>query len=148
MSQIPLPERGQPIDLAYIYQIAEAINTLSAQITPSTNRYVTIETPLDGKQSVLSSGVKMNAAYINVTSTSASVLAGQEEDFSYSFPAEYKFAPVATATLVNIGGTASGKDASVFIKNVTTSRIDGTVRFNSGGELTVGVNLIVIGIPN
>ena len=148
MSQIPLPERGQPIDLAYIYQIAEAINTLSAQITPSTNRYVTIETPLDGKQSVLSSGVKMNAAYVEVTSTSATVLAGQEQTFSYSYPAEYKFAPVATATPVNVGGTAAGKDVSIILKNVTTSRVDGIIKFNSSGDLTVGVNLIVIGIPN
>jgi hypothetical protein len=147
MSQIPLPERGQPIDLAYIYQIAEAINTLSAQITPSTNRYVTIETPLDGKQSVLSSGVKMNAAYVEVYNN-ATVLAGQEQPFSYSYPAEYKFAPVATATPVNIGGTTAGKDISIILKNVTTSRVDGVVKFNASGDLTVGVNLIVIGIPN
>jgi hypothetical protein len=147
MSQIPLPERGQPIDLAYIYQIAEAINTLSAQITPSTNRYVTIETPLDGKQSVLSSGVKMNAAYIEVYNN-ATVLAGQEQPFSYSYPAEYKFAPVATATAVNVGGTTAGKDVSIILKNVTTSRVDGIVKFNANGDLTIGVNLIVIGIPN
>lgn len=147
MSQIPLPERGQPIDLAYIYQIAEAINTLSAQITPSTNRYVTIETPLDGKQSVLSSGVKMNAAYVEVYNN-ATVLAGQEQPFSYSYPAEYKFAPVATATPVNVGGTTAGKDISIILKNVTTSRVDGIVKFNASGDLTIGVNLIVIGIPN
>ncbi len=147
MSQIPLPERGQPIDLAYIYQIAEAINTLSAQITPSTNRYVTIETPLDGKQSVLSSGVKMNAAYVEVYNN-ATVLAGQEQPFSYSYPAEYKFAPVATATPVNVGGTTAGKDVSIILKNVTTSRVDGIVKFNASGDLTIGVNLIVIGIPN
>lgn len=147
MSQIPLPERGQPIDLAYIYQLAEAINTLSAQITPSTNRYVTIETPLDGKQSVLSSGVKMNAAYIEVYNN-ATVLAGQEQLFSYSYPAEYKFAPVAVATPVNVGGTTAGKDISIILKNVTTSRVDGIVKFNANGDLTIGVNLIVIGIPN
>lgn len=148
MSQIPLPERGQPIDVTYVYQIADAVNNLSSQIAPSTNKYVTIETPLDGKQNVLSSGVKINAAYIEVTSTSATVLAGQEQSFSYSYPAEYKFSPVATATPVNVGGTAAGKDVSVILKNVTTSRVDGIVKFNANGDLTVGVNLIVIGIPN
>lgn len=147
MSQIPLPERGQPIDLAYIYQIAEAINNLSAQITPSTNKYVTIDTPLDGKQNVLSSGVKMNAAYVEVYNN-ATVLAGQEQPFSYSYPAEYKFAPVATATPVNVGGTTAGKDVSIILKNVTSSRVDGIVKFNTNGDLTIGVNLIVIGIPN
>jgi hypothetical protein len=147
MSQIPLPERGQPIDVTYIYQIADAINNLSSQITPSTNKYVTIQTPLDGTQSVLSSGVKMNAAFIEVYNN-ATVLAGQEQSFSYSYPAEYKFAPVATATPVNIGGTSAGKDVSVILKNVTTSRVDGIVKFNTNGDLTVGVNLIIIGIPN
>ena len=147
MSQIPLPERGQPIDVTYIYQIADAINNLSSQITPSTNRYVTVDTPLDGKQSVLSSGVKINAAYVEVYNN-ATVLAGQEQSFSYSYPAEYKFAPVATATPVNIGGTSAGKDVSVILKNVTTSRVDGIVKFNTNGDLTVGVNLIIIGIPN
>lgn len=147
MSQIPLPERGQPVDLAYIYQIAEAINNLSSQITPSSNKYVTIETPLDGKQSVLSSGVKMNAAYVEVYNN-ATVLAGQEQPFSYSYPAEYKFAPVATATPVNVGGTTAGKDVSIILKSVTSSRVDGIVKFNSNGDLTIGVNLIVIGIPN
>lgn len=147
MSQIPLPERGQPIDVTYIYQIADAINNLSSQITPSTNKYVTVDTPQDGKQSVLSSGVKINAAYVEVYSN-ATVLAGQEQSFSYSYPAEYKFTPVATATPVNIGGTNAGKDVSVILKNVTTSRVDGIVKFNSNGDLTIGVNLIILGIPN
>lgn len=147
MSQIPLPERGQPIDVTYIYQIADAINNLSSQIAPSTNKYVTVDTPQDGKQSVLSSGVKINAAYVEVYSN-ATVLAGQEQSFSYSYPAEYKFTPVATATPVNIGGTNAGKDVSVILKNVTTSRVDGIVKFNSNGDLTIGVNLIILGIPN
>jgi hypothetical protein len=147
MAQIPLPERGQPIDLTYIYQIADAVNTLSNQVAPSTNKYVTVETPLDGKQSVLSSGVKMNAAYIEVYNNS-SVLAGSEQPFSYPYPAEYKFAPVATATPVNVGGTTAGKDITVILKSVTTSRVDGIVKFNASGDVTVGVNLIIIGIPN
>lgn len=147
MAQIPLPERGQPVDLSYIYQIADAINNLSTQVAPSTNKYVTVETPLDGKQSVLSSGVKMNAAYVEVYNNS-SVLAGSEQPFSYTYPAEYKFAPVATATPVNVGGTTAGKDISVILKSVTTSRVDGIVKFNASGDVTVGVNLIIIGIPN
>lgn len=147
MAQIPLPERGQPLDLTYIYQIADAVNVLSTQVAPSTNKYVTVETPLDGKQSVLSSGVKMNAAYVEVYNNS-SVLAGSEQPFSYTYPAEYKFAPVATATPVNVGGTTAGKDITVILKSVTTSRVDGIVKFNASGDVTVGVNLIIIGIPN
>lgn len=148
MSRIPLPERGQPLDLSYIYQLAEAINDISLQLSPSNNRYVTIDTPADGKQSTLSSGLKMNAAYIDVSSGSATVLAGGEQPFSYNFPAEYKYAPVATATPVNTGNTPAGREISVILRSVTTSRVDGVIKYNASGELTVGVNLIIVGIPN
>jgi hypothetical protein len=150
MSRIPLPERGQPIDLSYIYQIAEAINDISQQLSPTNNRYVTIDTPADGKQSTMSSGVKINAAYVEVY-TGLAVNAGDEEPFSYNFPADYKYAPVATATAVNVGNTPAGRNVSVILKSVTTSRVEGTVKINSGnpgGEATVGVNLIIVGIPN
>jgi hypothetical protein len=147
MARIPLPERGQPIDLSYIYQIAEAINDLSLQVSPTNNRYVTIETPSDGKQSTVSSGVKINAAFISVY-TNKNVKPGDEQPFSYPYPAEYKFAPVATATPVNISDTPAGRNVSVILKSVTTSRVEGVVRFNTEGEASIGVNLIIVGIPN
>jgi hypothetical protein len=147
MARVPVPERGQPLDLSYVYLLAEAINDLSAQLSPSNNRYVTVETPADGKQSTLSSGVKINAATVQVA-TSSSVLSGTEQEWSYSFPAEYKFAPVATATAINTGGTPAGREVSVILKSVTTTRVSGVVKYNASGDLTIGVNLIVVGIPN
>ena len=147
MARIPLPERGQPIDLSYVYQIAEAINDLSLQVSPTNNRYVTIDTPADGKQSTVSSGVKINAAFVSVY-TNTKVKPGDEQTFSYNYPAEYKFAPVATATPVNISDTPAGRNVSVILKSVTTSRVEGVVRFNTDGEASVGVNIIIVGIPN
>jgi len=32
MAKIPLPELGQPLDVSYIYQLANAINELSLQV--------------------------------------------------------------------------------------------------------------------
>lgn len=147
MSRVPVPERGQPLDLTYINQLAEAINELSTQLSPSNNRYITVQTPKDGKQSTLSSGLKMNAAYVEVVSNS-SVLSGTEQTFSYEYPAEYKYDPVATATPVNRGGTPAGREISVIIREVTTSRVDGIIKFASSGNVTVGVNIIIVGIPN
>jgi hypothetical protein len=147
MSRIPLPERGQPIDLSYIYQIAEAINDISKQLSPTNNRYVTIETPADGKQSTMSSGVKINAAYVEVYSGST-VKAGQEQPFYYNFPADYKYAPIATATPVNVEDTPAGRNVSVILKAVTKSRVEGIVKANADGVANVGVNLIIVGIPN
>jgi hypothetical protein len=55
---------------------------------------------------------------------------------------------VATATPINIGGTEAGREVSVILKSVTTTRVSGVVKYNFSGELTIGVNLIVVGIPN
>jgi hypothetical protein len=45
MAKLPLPERGQPLDVSYIYQLATAINDLASQISPAVYKYVTIDTP-------------------------------------------------------------------------------------------------------
>jgi hypothetical protein len=68
--------------------------------------------------------------------------------FSYDFPSEFKFAPVVTASPVNVGNTDAGKDVTVTLKSISTSKVEGTVKFNAGGDTSIGINLIIIGIPN
>lgn len=149
MAKVPLPERGQPLDVAYLYTLANAINDIASQLSPSTYKYVTVDTPGSGtgKQSVKASEARILGGYVEVANNSV-VTAGNEKSFSYDFPAEFKFAPIATATPVNIGNTAAGRDVSVILKTVTTSKVEGTVKFNTSGEVSVAINLIVVGIPN
>ena len=147
MARIPLPERGQPLDLTYLYQIANAINDLSAQVSPSSQKYVTIDTPAAGKQNVKASEARIIGGVLEVANNS-SVTAGNETNFSYTYPTNFKYAPVVTATPVNVGGTQAGKDVSVILRSVTTSGVQGTVRFNTSGDLSVSVNIIIVGIPN
>jgi hypothetical protein len=147
MAIIPLPERGQPLDLTYIYQIANAINNISTQVSSSTYRYVTIDTPSNGKESLNASETRMIAAHKEVVNNTT-VSAGNEKSFEYSIEPELKYPPVVTATPVNIGDTSAGKNVSVVLKSVTTSRIEGVVRFNSSGDASVAVNLIILGVPN
>jgi hypothetical protein len=147
MAKIPLPERGQPLDLSYIYQVANAVNELSNDVSPSVYKYVTIDTPSAGKQSVRAGESRIIAGYVEVANNST-VTAGNEKTFSYDFPTDFKYAPVATATVVNIGNTPAGKNVNVVLKSVTTTRVEGIVRFNTSGDLSVAINMIVIGIPN
>lgn len=147
MARIPLPERGQPLDLSYIYQLANAVNELSSQISPSSQKYVTIDTPAAGNQNVKASEARIIGKYVAVANNS-SVTAGNETDFDYQFPTDFKYAPIVTATPVNFGQTQAGKDVSVILKSVTTSGISGTVKFNTSGDLSVAVNVIIVGIPN
>lgn len=146
MAKIPSPEPGQPIDVSYIDQIVRAINDLSVQVSPAIYKYVTVDVPGFTSQSAKISETRIIGGYVDVFKGSQSV--GGQKDFSYPFKPEFKYPPIVTASPVNIGGTDAGKDITVVIKSITTSRIDGVVNFNVNGDVTVGVNLIIVGIPN
>jgi hypothetical protein len=147
MAKVPLPERGQPLDVTYIYQLADTINDLSTQVSSATYNYTTIDTVSAGKQNIKTSDARVVGGYVEVANNST-VSAGNEKLFSYDFPSDFKFAPIATATAVNIGNTPAGQNVTVILKNVTTSRVEGLVRFGASGDLSLAVHLIIIGIPN
>jgi hypothetical protein len=147
MAKVPLPERGQPLDVTYIYQLADTINDLSNQVSSATFNYTTIDTVSAGKQNIKTSQARIIGGYV-VVANNSTVNAGNEKTFSYDFPSDFKYAPIATATPVNTGNTPAGQNVSVILKTVTTSRVEGVVRFNSSGDLSLAVNLIIVGIPN
>lgn len=147
MAKIPLPERGQPLDVTYIYQLADAVNDLSTQVSSATYNYTTIDTTSAGKQNVKTSEARVIGGYVEVANNST-VNTGNEKTFSYNFPTDFKYAPIATATPVNIGNTPAGQNVTVILKTVTTSRVEGIVRFGASGDLSLAVHLIIIGIPN
>ena len=146
MAKVPLPERGQPLDVTYIYQLADTLNDLSTQVSSATYNYTTIDTSSAGEQSTKTSEAKVVGKIIPVF-TRAQVTAGQQKDFQISLGNDFKFAPIVSATPVNQGGDA-GNNVTVTITSVTASTISGAVRFNSSGEVSVNVHLIAIGIPN
>jgi hypothetical protein len=147
MAKIPLPERGQPLDVTYIYQMANAVNQLSDQVSSATYNYTTIDTQSAGKQSVKTSETRMVGGFITVANNST-VTAASTKDFTYNFPTDFKYTPIVTASAVNSGRTSAGEEVSVVITDVTRSSVSGLVRFNAGGNVTTVVNLIIIGIPN
>lgn len=147
MARVPLPERGQPLDVTYIYQLANTVNDISTQVSSATYNFTTVDTLSAGKQNIKTSEARIIGGIINVANN-ATKNAGNETTFSYDFPSDYKYAPVVTATPVNIGGTDAGKNVSVVLRSITTSRVEGIVRFNASGDLSVSVHIVVVGIPN
>jgi hypothetical protein len=127
--------------------LADTINDLSTQVSSATYNYTTVDTVSAGKQSVKTSEARMIGGYVEVANNST-VSAGNEKTFSYDFPSDFKYQPIATATPVNIGNTPAGQNVSVILKTVTTSRVEGIVRFGASGDLSLAVNLIILGIPN
>lgn len=146
MSKIPLPNRGQPLDVNYIYQIADAVNSLAAGSASSSNKYVSLSTVTAGPLEVKISETRVVGGYTEVANNTQ-VTSGGELPWTISYTG-FKYAPIVTATPINVGNTIAGSDISVVIKGITTSSVYGVVKFKTGGQVSIGVNAIVIGIPN
>jgi hypothetical protein len=147
MSKVPLPERGQPLDVSYIYQLANTINELSNQLSPVIGRYTSIDTISSGQQNIRTSDVRMVGGYVPVTNNDATTPDG-EVSFSYSYN-DFAYAPIVTATpiIISTNTTDAGRDVSVILTRITTNRVEGVVRFNTIGVASVGVNILVLGVP-
>lgn len=146
MAKIPTPDRGQPIDVAYIYTIVEAINELSTQFSSGTYRYASIDTNV-GKKSDLITNTKVIAGEQVIYASSTAITGGTTQNFSYSFAGEFKYPPIVTATPALIDNSGYS-NAMVTITSITNSRVDGVVRFNTTGTAAIKVNIIAIGIPS
>jgi hypothetical protein len=148
MARIPTPDRGQPLDVTYIYQIVEAINDLSSQMSSARYKYASIDTS-DGNESTLLTDTKVVAGEQVIYSTLTAVTADSPpKTFSYSFKGEFKYPPIVTATPVLLEGTSAGQDVSVVIQSITNGLVNGFVKFNTGGSVALKVHIIAIGIPN
>jgi hypothetical protein len=146
MAKVPLPERGQPLDVTYIYQLAEAVNDLSTSISDATYNYTDVDVVGAEKKSLKTSDTKFVGKYKSIANNET-VTAGQEKTYSVPF-SNFKFPPIATASIVNLSGTTAGSNASVVIGSITTSEVQFIVKFATSGTASVGVNVIAIGVPN
>jgi hypothetical protein len=146
MAKIPLPERGQPLDVTYIYQLAETINDVATQVSSATYKNSTVDTISAGKQNLKTSELKIVAGLVEVAKDS-NFNAGNEISFSYDYN-NFKFAPIVTASLVDVGNTSAGKNVTLVLKNPTETRVEGVVRFGESGIVSLRVNIIAIGISN
>lgn len=147
MAKIPLPERGQPIDVSYIYQISNAVNEIQESLSTTGSNYTTIEARPGDKQNIKTSEARIIAGSVIVTSNSSQT-ADSTKSFTYSYSGDFKYTPVATATVVNNGQTAAGEGASVVITSIDANGLSGLVRFDKAGNVSTTVNLIIVGIPN
>jgi hypothetical protein len=127
--------------------MAQAINQLSTAVSPATYKYTSVDTPNAGRQNLKATEARIIGGNVRVVN-SGTITAGEEKAFTYSFPGEFKYTPIATATPINTGNTVAGKNVTVILKSVSTSGLEGIVRFNTSGDLSIDVNLIIIGIPN
>ena len=146
MAKVPLPDRGQPLDVTYMYQLANAINDVADTVSTATSKYATIETRAVGKQTLKVSDIRIYAGYIEVSNTET-VTATQVIEKSADFGVSFAYPPVVVATVVNNNTQSAGNSATVVVSSVSTTSSSFRVRFDAAGDATVGVNFIAIGVP-
>jgi hypothetical protein len=145
--KLPIPQRGQPLDVTFISDIVRSVNDLYDKVAIKISAYASLWT-LSGRKQVRSSEVKFVSGQVKIN-TEKTTNADQYVDFEYRFDIAFKYPPVVTATPISLRATASNaaKNATVILTSVTTSSVRGAVKFETSGEFTVGVNVIAIGIP-
>ncbi len=147
MARLPTPDRGQPIDVPYIYQITTAINDLADQIDASAAKYTTVYSREAQKQDIKTSDTKFYASFLDLPQQ-LQVTQGDTREFSFDISgSNFKYPPIVTVTPVNTGTSTASNDVIAVLSSITTSRIDGFVRFNSSGQVDIAINVIAIGIP-
>lgn len=144
MAKIPTPDRGQPLDVSYIYQIVDVVNQLASQMSSSTYKYASIDTN-SGTQNSLISEMKVVAGSIPVTDENITV--GKTASYNYSFKGEYKYPPIVVVTPQLVNSTAAGKNIAVVVESVTNSRVDISVTYNASGTASYKLNIIAVGVP-
>ena len=145
MASISLPEKGQPIDVNYIYEMASQINSLTnaLAVRSSSSSQVNKVTETTGNLRFFAATLPVSAK----TASSTEVI--DMPDFNYS-SAGFKTPPVVVATVVNNGGVSgvdAGNSATVILDSVGTSQSTGVIRFGLSGGLNISISVIALGIP-
>ena len=142
---IPVPQRGQPLDVSYLNTIATTVNELVQQSSPKSNNITKIVrvSPQRAENAVPTTGASIYGETVNVVS--GTTPANGEVPFKVNFT--YQYPPIVVATAWNRGGTDAGKSVSVYVTNVTTSEANLVAKFPPSQTATIDVNVLVIGIP-
>ena len=146
MAKVPLPDRGQPLDVTYIYELANAINDVAGTVSTASGKYATIDTRGVGKQTFKIQDIRVFAGYIdasNATTVSPTTTIEKTVDLGIAFA----YPPVVIASVINNNTQTAGNDATVVVSSTTTTSVSFRVRFATTGEATIGINYLAIGIP-
>jgi hypothetical protein len=146
MAKVPLPDRGQPLDVTYMYQLANAINDVADTVSTASSKYATIDTRQVGKQTFKVPDIRIYAGYADVANAQT-VTSTQVIEKPVDFGVAFKYPPIVIASVVNNNTQAVGNSATVIVSSVSTTAASFRVRFDAAGEASVGVNFIAVGVP-
>lgn len=136
VKNIPTPNRGQPLDVDYISQMANQINAIGNLVDNAT-AFSTVGTV----------SRRTNELKIVAKTVSYSKQADEKasESISITFP-PFNGIPIATATVV--ASSEVGDAATVVIKELTSQSASLKVDFGDRtGVAAININFIAVGLP-
>ena len=150
-SRLPLPARGQPIDVPFIYDIVDTVNSLANDIADSnTNSFSSIYSPGpdNGGESIAinlkTANIRITARFKNITGVT--VASDSVTPFTIDFGPAYSAVPLVIMTLFNGGGQNFASAAVVTTTSINNSQVAGQIYFPKGGTHTgLQVHAIAIG---
>jgi hypothetical protein len=141
MGLISLPERGQPLDVNYIYEMANQIYELQKATTNTSTNISRINGVGTTNNRVIFYANSVSMTYPNVIS-------GESRDFEASLQG-FTTPPLVTATVLNPAGATSsnaGDNVSVVLTLVSNDTVKGKIRFGTPGPVSLIINVMAIGI--
>jgi|694.fasta_scaffold05575_7 hypothetical protein len=141
MGLISLPERGQPLDVNYIYEMANQIYELQKATTNTSTNISRINGVGTTNNRVIFYANSVSMTYPNVIS-------GESREFEASLQG-FTTPPQVTATVLNTAGATSstaGDNVSLVLTLVSNDIVKGKVRFGTPGPISLLINIMAIGI--
>jgi len=139
MAQIELPERGQPLDISYIYRVVEQIRVLSDAIGTAFSKikYRDVSTP----SNVSSTNLVFYAETLKITNGNLSTQTNATSTFDYS--GMFKTTPVVVCSVTSLDGVSN---LYAVLEKVTQNNCNVNVFSPStGGAFSADVSIIAIG---
>jgi len=141
MAAIPLPERGQPLDVNFLYEIANQINTLNNAVSQNINSSSQVKDVSNRP----TSSINIYAQEVPVPDGNRT--AGSTYDVTVTFGVKFQYPPVVLATVLTRDQSAASKNVILYVKDVVTSTCTVGVRYNEAGQSSISINVLAIGIP-
>ena len=145
MAILPLPQRGQPIDYDYLYQMTEAINKVSSQLTVTTaGNSIDTSAGVTRKHVPLGQTVIVAKKHnLNLATSSAATV---DREFEILFETMFDYPPVVTVTPKRNPTSNDSQVDVLVLTSITTTGVKGIINTTSNGVLNVELQMIAIGI--
>jgi hypothetical protein len=141
MGAIPLPERGQPLDLNYLYEVVNQLNNITNTVTSKSNAISRINS-----QSLTTSNLVIFGDSKPFSADNVAINSNTTVTFNFNQP--FKFPPVIVCSIENRLNNSIGQNVVSTVTQVNNSGATVNLRFGTAGVVGLVVNIIAIGIPN